>query len=314
MNEMERFGESLDRYLGNTGLKIQLEKHFFLNTWYNVVGHHIARHTRPVAIREKKLIIAVKDSAWLHHLTFLKMKIIEDFNRAAGEKVIEDIRFRNEDFPLGEKPGKTVEMSSEGQSLPGTSKNLLFQNRARIRISPLQEDTIERCLLHAPDALQSTIKSLLEKSFIYQKRKLENGAQLCGVCEFPFFENERRENLCFLCDNHVKSWRKPIHSRLHQKPWMGYLEMKAYFPHLEEKIFQRCRDMLLSRYAERMRQLLANHLIPEQNKRNALQRLALRYVLLLEEKDPTRVAQDDLDKALKPFPGLKTYLWYHQDV
>ncbi len=314
MNEMERFGESLDRYLGNSGLKIQLEKHFFLNTWYNVVGYHISRHTRPVTIREKKLIIEVKDSAWLHHLTLLKPKIIEDFNQAAGETVIEDIRFRNEDFPLAQKKGHRIKKQAKEQSPLSRGKNSPSQRRADIWISPQQKDTIERCLLQAPDALQAIIKSLLEKSFIYQKEKVENGAQLCEICGFPFFENERRGNLCFLCDNHVKGWRKPIHSKLHQRPWMGYPEMKAFFPHLEVKIFQRCRGLLISRYAERIRQMYASTLIPEQTKRNALQRLALRYVLLLEEKDPTRVAKDDLEKALKPFPGLKAYIFHNHDL
>ncbi len=49
--------------------------------------------------------------------------------------------------------------------------------------------------------------------------------------------------------------------------------------------------------------------VDERIKKKALFRLAQRYVLILEEKDPSGVSQDDTAKALKSFPGLYLYLY-----
>ena len=45
-------------------------------------------------VREKKLVVVVSSSTWLHQLQFLKAQILEEINRESGDAVIEDIKFR----------------------------------------------------------------------------------------------------------------------------------------------------------------------------------------------------------------------------
>ena len=299
---MEHIGESINRYFNHTGLNKQLEKQFLLNTWYNVVGTHISKHSRPVTIRNNKLIVDVKDSTWLYHLTLLKPKIINDFNFSSGEQVIDDIQFRNMDFnPVKNKGKKQTYDDKAGKKLYPYSKKSALKSD--------EETLIEKCVLYSPAPLQHALKSLMQHSFLHQHWKKEQGALVCSVCGFLFFKHELRENLCMLCHNTMKGWRKPIQYMLHHKPWVNKDEMSEHFPNLEPRIFQICRDTILSQYGQRIRKLFMRTDVDERIKKKALFRLAQRYVLILEEKDPSGVSQDDTAKALKSFPGLYLYLY-----
>ncbi len=62
--------------------------------WDGIIGEAVARHARPEAFKGKLLLVNVTSSTWLHHLQFLKSDIIDKVNRAFGETVIEEIRFK----------------------------------------------------------------------------------------------------------------------------------------------------------------------------------------------------------------------------
>ncbi len=302
---MEHIGDSLQSYFNKTGLHKQLQNQNLLDTWYNVVGKHVGKYTRPVNIKETQLVVEVKDSSWLYHLTLLKPKIIHDFNAAVGEEIITDLHFRNVDF-ASETVKKKVDVEKK-YDRNITGKKTFFPDK--VVLNPEEENAIDFFLIYSPEPFQDTVKSLMRKAYLNQQWKKEHGALKCSICGFPFFKQEMKGYLCFLCHSQVKSWRKPINRVLHHRPWMNFKQICFIFPNLEVKIFNICRDLILSRYADRIRTLFSRADLDDQTKKKGLFRLVQRYVMILEEKEPFEIKQENIYKALKSFPGLYQFLY-----
>lgn len=62
-----------------------------LNRWDEAVGPQIAGRTRPVAVRNRRLTVAVDNPAWAQQLSFLKKDLLRRFETLLGAGVIEDI-------------------------------------------------------------------------------------------------------------------------------------------------------------------------------------------------------------------------------
>lgn len=64
-----------------------------INSWENVAGNMITRHTENLYIKNKKLYIKLDSPALKHELSFAKSKLISSLNKAVRSEVIEDIVF-----------------------------------------------------------------------------------------------------------------------------------------------------------------------------------------------------------------------------
>ena len=62
--------------------------------WDDAVGDVIAANARPAAFKGKVLLVNVSSSPWLHQLGFLKNELIAKVNQAAGQVLIEEIKFK----------------------------------------------------------------------------------------------------------------------------------------------------------------------------------------------------------------------------
>jgi hypothetical protein len=76
------------------GLETTLTEYHLQHHWPEIAGASIAAHTRPDAIRFRRLYLIVENSVWLQQLTFLKPTLIEKINAAAGHSVLSDIVLR----------------------------------------------------------------------------------------------------------------------------------------------------------------------------------------------------------------------------
>ncbi len=88
--------EGLARRLG---LETTLLENRLRRDWVAVVGEPIASNTWPDQIRFKKLYLLVRNSVWLHQLTFLKPTLIHNLSRVAGGDLITDIVLRIGELP-----------------------------------------------------------------------------------------------------------------------------------------------------------------------------------------------------------------------
>ncbi len=76
------------------GLETKLAEHRLQQRWAEIAGAPVAAHTRPDAIRFKKLHLVVENSVWLHQLTFLKPTLIRQINAAVGRPLVSEIVLR----------------------------------------------------------------------------------------------------------------------------------------------------------------------------------------------------------------------------
>lgn len=88
-------GNVLEKVLKKLGLERRAREARIAQEWGRIVGEKIARHSAPVGVRGRTLIVNVDSSVWLAELRqFFKEKMLEQIHRELGEKRIRDIRFR----------------------------------------------------------------------------------------------------------------------------------------------------------------------------------------------------------------------------
>ncbi len=62
--------------------------------WQDVVDEIVASNARPAALKGTSLTVHVTSSVWAHNLRFQKKEMIGGLNRALGNKIIRDIKFK----------------------------------------------------------------------------------------------------------------------------------------------------------------------------------------------------------------------------
>jgi predicted nucleic acid-binding Zn ribbon protein len=64
------------------------------SAWSLVVGEKAARHSRPRALTDSRLIVHVDDSGWLYELTTRKKYILDNLSAKLKGKKLKDITLR----------------------------------------------------------------------------------------------------------------------------------------------------------------------------------------------------------------------------
>lgn len=65
-----------------------------IEEWPKIITEKAIEHTKPVTIKNKTLVIAVSNSAWLHQLTLKKDEILKTIKSTLKTNDIIDIRFK----------------------------------------------------------------------------------------------------------------------------------------------------------------------------------------------------------------------------
>jgi len=84
----------LSTALKQLGLGTKIKQYELLNLWDQIVGEQIAKVTTAESIRDGKLFINVKHSAWRNELQYLKQELIQKINEKMNQEIIKDIIFR----------------------------------------------------------------------------------------------------------------------------------------------------------------------------------------------------------------------------
>lgn len=88
-------GEVLGRLLKKLGLEKRTRQARIALEWGRVVGETIARHSKPVGVRGKTLLVNVDSSVWLAELDrYFKDAMLAKIRDELGETRIGEIRFR----------------------------------------------------------------------------------------------------------------------------------------------------------------------------------------------------------------------------
>jgi predicted nucleic acid-binding Zn ribbon protein len=150
--KIERFSATLLKILKARGLEGRLSEYHVFGRWEKAVGSMIAQHTRPEALRAKKLTVIVDSPAWMQQLSLLKPEIIEKVNRGLGKDAIRDIALR-----LGE-----VVPKEEQQEEVAVRASLDAGDRAKI------EQYVQD--VHDPE-IRTAMARVIEKDLLSRKRE-----------------------------------------------------------------------------------------------------------------------------------------------
>lgn len=92
--KIEKLSATIEKVLSERGWGAKLKEYRVFGLWQQAVGPGIARHTRPAAIRGRRLTVVVDSSAWMQQLSLLKPEIIARINERLGPDGIEGITLK----------------------------------------------------------------------------------------------------------------------------------------------------------------------------------------------------------------------------
>ncbi len=115
------------------GWERNIREQEILSRWDEAVGPQIARRTRPVAVRNRRLTVAVDNPAWAQQLSFLKKDLLRRFETLLGAGVIEDIFLTS--GPVEREPKE--EPPTEAEEVPLSPETLRAIDDEASRISDI---------------------------------------------------------------------------------------------------------------------------------------------------------------------------------
>jgi predicted nucleic acid-binding Zn ribbon protein len=90
----QKIGEVISEFLKEMKIDRKLTETRIINSWPQVVGPVIARHTDKVYIRNGVLFVHVNSPVLRNELSFMKSRLAEVLNEQAGEKLITKVVLR----------------------------------------------------------------------------------------------------------------------------------------------------------------------------------------------------------------------------
>ncbi len=144
MKRAARAGSIVAELFASRGQTDKMRQYRAWQVWDKVVGAQIARHARPLRMRDRVLEVRVDQPVWMQQLRMMAPQILQKLNNALGEQLIDEIYWRRgnvkpprveEAFqplraPLSDEERQQIETSLPPLANPELREALL---RARIR-------------------------------------------------------------------------------------------------------------------------------------------------------------------------------------
>jgi predicted nucleic acid-binding Zn ribbon protein len=86
--------ELIELWLHQYGLKGKYKEFRLLQSWNELMGPMIAKHTKDVRIYQQILYVELDSASIRSELSFAKSRIVENLNAEAGDTIIKEIVFR----------------------------------------------------------------------------------------------------------------------------------------------------------------------------------------------------------------------------
>jgi predicted nucleic acid-binding Zn ribbon protein len=80
-------------FLKENNLESKLNETRILNSWEEVAGKLISRHTNHMHIKDRTLFVKVDSAALREELTYQRSNLVKKMNKFAGIEAIDDIKF-----------------------------------------------------------------------------------------------------------------------------------------------------------------------------------------------------------------------------
>ncbi len=90
---MKSVGSVLSHFLDRIASDEKIALIFLNELWPQIVGEDLASKSRPLALKDQKLLLAVPSEIWLKELTQLRQMLIHAVNKYWNLCLIEEIDF-----------------------------------------------------------------------------------------------------------------------------------------------------------------------------------------------------------------------------
>jgi hypothetical protein len=158
---MQDIFRALPKVLREAGESEPLREPLVFAAWKRIAGENLERNTAPVALDEKRLVVAVPDEIWKRHLEHLSGQMIFKLNSLLGEEVVTFIQFRVD--------AKQFSAGREAQELKAAER-LNFDRRSREELTPRLREAAEN--IADPELrelfLQAAGNCLVRKKDLYE--------------------------------------------------------------------------------------------------------------------------------------------------
>lgn len=155
----------LEGVLANLDLRSRFREHLALLAWPQIAGAAVSAHTRPEAVRDGVLIIAVDTSAWAQELHMRRPELLARMAAQVGEGLIRDIHFRT------------------GGSTRGRRRPSGYPRPAEVKLSSRQQQQIADAAsqIEDPELRARAQRAFASLARIAQWRK-DTGWRRCARC------------------------------------------------------------------------------------------------------------------------------------
>lgn len=110
-------------------------------TWRRIAGELLADHTAPVALEQKRLVVAVSSETWIRHLKELSGQMLYKLNAVAGASMVEFIEFTVDERAVKTERAKhpRVQALAEDATAMKDISSELLASAARIKDENLRD-------------------------------------------------------------------------------------------------------------------------------------------------------------------------------
>lgn len=99
----------LDRMLSGLKIEERFASAQATELWAEVIGPEVAARTRATGVRDAELLVEVRGSVWMGHLSVLRQQYLEEINGRLPEKAkLQAIRL----VPMRNKEGSQIESNA----------------------------------------------------------------------------------------------------------------------------------------------------------------------------------------------------------
>ena len=92
--DAKKIDSLLDQFVKAHGLEKGLAEHRLMKSWKDLLGITVAKKTKSLQIRNRKLYVTLHSSVVRNELSMMKDSLVPKLNEAAGMDVIDDVVLR----------------------------------------------------------------------------------------------------------------------------------------------------------------------------------------------------------------------------
>lgn len=93
-SNLVRLGDVISEILRKDKLDVRIAQFSVKNSWKEIAGEMIARHTTSVHFNEKVVFVTLSNAALKHELSFRKQQLIDNINRFCGTNLVSELVIR----------------------------------------------------------------------------------------------------------------------------------------------------------------------------------------------------------------------------